>query len=121
MASTMLLDPVSWDLMLDASGNIATASAVLPDAVAIAQDAASAIKLFAGELWFDTTQGIPYFSQVLGHQPPLALLKAYFVEAALTVPGIAKATCFISSFTNRAISGQVKVTDHDGNTATAAF
>jgi hypothetical protein len=60
---SLLLSRPAWDLVLDASGNIAVASAPY----AIAQDAASAIRLFAGEHWYDTAQGIPCFSQVLGH------------------------------------------------------
>lgn len=108
---------VNWDLTVDASGNIAAASG----AESLAQDAASAIRLFVGELWYDTRQGIPYFARVLGRQPPITLLKAYMVEAALTVPGVVSAVCYISSITNRGVSGQVQVRDAAGNLATAAF
>ncbi len=45
MASTLLLDQVTWDLAVDTSGNIAVAS----DPYSQAQDAASSIKTFAGE------------------------------------------------------------------------
>jgi len=115
--STMLLDRTTWDLVADASGNIAVAA----PPYAIAQDAASAIKLFQGELWYDTTQGIPYFQQILGQLPSLALMKAQFVAAALTVPGTASAVCFISSIVNRKVSGQVQITDTSGTTTTAGF
>ncbi|WP_457154101.1 hypothetical protein, partial [Mesorhizobium sp. P5_C1] len=86
-----------------------------------AQDAASAIRLFVGELFFDTTQGVPYFDQILGKMPPISLLKAYLNQAALTVPGVVKAQTFILSFTDRIVTGQVQVTDAAGNITSAGF
>lgn len=119
--NTLALSVPDWDLTVDGIGNIATFSDELPDPIGLAQDAASAIRLFQGELWFDTTQGIPYFAQVLGQRPSIALMKAYFVKAALTVPGVASAVCYILAISNRAVSGQVQISDASGNTATAAF
>ena len=117
MASTLLLDVDTWDLVVDNSGNIAKAAAPY----ALAQDAASAIRLFAGELYFDTSQGIPYFEQILGHYPPISLLKAYFDEQALTVPGVVKAQSFITFWSGRIIRGQVQIMDELGNVSAAGF
>jgi hypothetical protein len=114
---TLLLDRTAWDLCLDASGNIAMASVPY----ALAQDAASATRLFAGELWYDTSQGVPYFGQILGQTPPIAAMKASFVSAALTVPEITSAVCYISEIKDRVVSGQVQVTDTAGITTAAAF
>lgn len=115
---TLLLDRTQWDLVLDVSGNIAVAS----DPYSLAQDAASAIKLFQGELWYDTTQGVPYWSSILGASPPpIALMKAKFIEAARTVPGVVAAQCFVSSISDRRVTGQVQVTDRAGVISTAAF
>lgn len=114
---TLLLDRLTWDLVLDARGNIAVAS----DPYSLAQDAASAIRLFQGELWYDTIPGVPYWQSILGKSPPLALLKARFVTAALTVPGVVAAKCFISSVSGRTVTGQVQITDENGQTSTAAF
>lgn len=115
--NTLLLDTLAWDLAVDASGNIAMAS----EPYALAQDAASSIKLFAGELYFDTTQGIPYFTQILGQTPPISLMKTNFNNAALTVPGVEGARCFITSITNRAVNGQVQIEDTDGNVSAVGF
>jgi hypothetical protein len=112
MATTMLLDRTLWDLTLDSSGNIAIAS----EPYSIAQDVASAIRLVQGELWYDTTQGIPYFGQILGELPPIAFMKAQFVAAALTVPDVVSAVCFITGFSNRTITGQVQIVDTSGTT-----
>ena len=117
MANTLLLDRTLWDLVLDTSGNIAMASAPY----ALAQDAASAIRLFQGELWYDTAKGVPYFSQVLGQFPPVALLKSLFEAAALTVPSVVAARCYITSIAGRQASGQVHVTDTAGITSIAGF
>ena len=114
---TLLLDTDTWDLVADASGNIAVAD----EPYALAQDAASAIRLFAGELYYDTTQGIPYFDQILGKAPPVSLMKAYFNRAALTVPGVVSAKTFIQSWTDRTVTGQVQVTDEAGNITAAGF
>lgn len=107
---TLLLNPQSWDLTLDASGNIAVAA----EPYAIAQDVASACRLFIGELWFDTTQGVPYFQKILGLLPPVTLVKSLLEKAALTVPGVFGAVCVITTFTNREITGQIQVTTRSG-------
>lgn len=115
--NTLLLDTVAWDLVVDASGNIAMAS----DPYSEAQDAASQIKLFAGELWYDTTQGIPYFTTILGQYPSLSYMKSQFQAAALLVPEVASAVVFLSSFTSRQISGQVQITLTSGQTSAVNF
>lgn len=107
---TLLLDRSTNDLCLDANGNLAIAS----DPYSILQDVASACAVFKGELWYDTTQGIPYKTSILGYNPPIAYLKAQFVAAALTVPGVAQAQCFISSVANREVLGQVQVLTTSG-------
>lgn len=114
---TLLLDIDTWDLVLDVSGNIAVAT----DPYALAQDAASAIKTFSGEVWYDTTLGVPFWTEILGHLPSLALVKAKFVSAALTVPGVVSAQVFVTSFVNRELRGQVQIVSVNGVKATAAF
>jgi hypothetical protein len=114
---TVLLDPLAWDLCLDASGNLAMASPPYSQA----QDAASAIRLFAGELYYDVSQGIPFWSEILGRLPAIALMKAKFEASALTVPGVVSATCYISSVADRVVSGQVQIVNDAGQTAVAGF
>lgn len=114
---TLLLDRARWDLVADAAGNIAVAS----DPYSQAQDAASAIKLFDGELYYDTTKGVPYWSQILGLAPPFSYMKAKFVAAALTVPGVATAKAFLAAITLRVVSGQVQITNDKGQTSAARF
>lgn len=110
MLNTILLDRSAWDLVIDSNGNIATAA----PPYALAQDVASACRLFLGELFYDTTKGIPYFEDVLGHLPPLSLLTGYLEKAALTVPGVVSAQCIISAFEGREVVGQVQFIDETG-------
>lgn len=117
MAKTILLDRSAWDLVVDAKRDIALAS----DPYSKAQDAASAVRLFEGELYYDTTKGIPYFDQILGHSPPLNYVRQKIIDAAKTVPGVVAAAAFFSSFTGRALRGQVQVTDEAGRTLPASF
>jgi hypothetical protein len=120
MADTLLLDTVAWDLVLDIDNDIAVAS----DPYSQAQDAASAIRLFAGEAWYDTTQGVPYWTQILGQLPPLSLIKSALTTAALSVlPSGTKVAVFITGLaaTTRQLTGQIQITTDDGQTATALF
>jgi hypothetical protein len=114
--STLLLDAAGWDWTVDASGNIAVAGAPYSQA----QDAASAIRTFLGEVYYDTTLGVPY-ANILGKPPNIPLLKSYMVAAALTVPGVVSAVCFITAITDLSVSGQVQITNSNGQTAAAAF
>ncbi len=115
--STLLLDTATWDLTVDASGNIAVAA----PPYAIAQDVATAIRVFLGECYYDTTLGIPYFTQFLGQPPNFGALKAAIQAVALGVPAVVSATCFITGFSARAITGQVQVTDKAGVTTAVEF
>ncbi len=117
MAATLYLNPATWDLDIDASGNIAVAQAPYQ----LSQDACSAMRLVTGECWYDTTQGIPYLTEVLGKSPPLSLLKSLLEAAALTTPGIAKAQVFITSTTEHNVVGQVQITDSTGTVTAASF
>lgn len=115
--NTILLDQGSWDLVIDASGNIAMASAPY----AVAQDVASALKTFAGDVYYDSTVGVPYFAEILGHTPPLSVFKAAMVAAALTVPTVASATCVIEAFEARKVTGQVQFTTTSGQVGTVSL
>lgn len=115
MAKTLLLDGAAWDCVLDASGNWALAS----EPYALAQDAASEIRTFRGEVYYDTAKGVPYWQEILGYNPPAQVMRTLFVKAALTVPGVVSVICYLRALANRQITGQVQITDATGATATA--
>ena len=115
--NTLLLDLDTWDLLVDAAGNIAMAT----EPYAVAQDVASAIKTFKGDLWYDQTAGIPYFDQVLGHLPPPSLLRQLLADAAGTVPTVATTAVYLDALADRTVSGQVQFTTDSGVTGSVSI
>jgi hypothetical protein len=115
--NTLLLDNLVWELVLDSNGSIALAE----PPYAVAQDVASACLLFLGELWYDTTQGVPYWQQLLGQNPTTSQIAAAFNAAALTVPGVVTANTVITSIAGREVSGQVQFSTSDGTETRVNF
>jgi hypothetical protein len=120
---TILLGANTWDLLLDAAGNIAAAS----EPYSLAQDAASACRTFSdirsngsGECWYNTTLGVGY-KAMLGKAPNVPLIKAKMVSQALLVPGVVSAKVFITGIADRRVTGQIQVTDKNGNVTAAAI
>jgi hypothetical protein len=115
--NTIALSP-SWDLDLDGSNNIA----IQTGSAAIAQDVASAVLTFQGEVWFDTTQGIPYFAKVLDQSFSPSFFALLYNNAALTVPNVAAVqTAFNSLGPSRTLTGTIEVIDANGKTLNAHF
>ena len=116
---TLLLNPTSWDLLLDSNGNIAVAD----NPYSISQDVASAIKLFLGEAYYNTSKGVPYFGQILGQSQAnaVSVIAAQTEQAALTVPEVVKARCTQLYYNNRVLSGTVEVIDTAGNALNVQF
>ena len=115
--NTLLLDQTVWDLVLDANGNIALAGAPY----SVAQDVASVTRTFLGECWYDTSQGIPYWQEILGDLPPLQYIAEQLQDASLTVPNVVAARATFTSFKNRSLAGQIQIIDTDGATNNVAF
>ena len=108
----------SWDLMSDSSKNIAVAT----NGYAIAQDVASAIRTVLGEVYYNTTQGVPYFTNVFGQKISLSFLQTQFNKAALMVPGVVKAQTTINPIgPDRVMTGNVKVIDTNGQALNVTF
>lgn len=115
--NTLLLDRTRWDLVLDARGNIALAS----NPYAVAQNVASAVRTFAGECYYNTSLGLPYFSKILGARPSISLIKGAVEKAALSVPDVAKARCIIAKFENRVLTGVVEIIDTKNQALNVTF
>lgn len=117
--NTMLLDVGTWDLTLDAFGNIASAAAPY----ALAQDVASAARTVLGEVYYDTSLGVDYFGLIFGLTPPVPVFQEQFVKAALTVPGVVSATCILEAYSaeTREATGQILFTDSDHQTQTVGL
>lgn len=114
---TALLDLTAWDFVLDVNGDLAMAT----DPYSLAQDAASAIRTFQGECFYNSTLGEPYFQTFFRRAPNVSLIKQKFVDQAMTVPGVVSAKVFITAIVNRRVTGQVQVSNANGDTTAAAF
>jgi len=115
---TLLLDRTSWDLVLDRSGNIAVAS----EPYSVLQDVCSAIRVFQGECYYDTSKGIPYYSMVLGRSQSASVFQRLAEQAALTVPLVSGATCVVSNIgADRRLSGVMQITLTTGETLDVPF
>ena len=119
---TLLLDTSTWDLTTDASGNLATVGdadrdATNGSALRLAQDVATRVSSWRGEVYYDTTQGIPY-DTILGEYPNLVVLQQLYSEEALNVPGCATALAQLTyDRTGRLLGGTINVSDISGNPA----
>lgn len=121
---TLALDVALWDLTTDVYGNLATvgdstpASAQTGPGMRLAQDVATRVRAWNGEVYFDTSQGIRY-PNILGAAPNMAVLQNAFNTEALLVPLCETA---ISDFAfaagaKRQVTGTLNVSDVNGNSA----
>lgn len=119
---TLALDTSLWDLDTDARGNLRTVGDATPQndqtgpGMRLAQDVATRVSAWQGEVYFDTTQGIDY-PTYFGGPPNLSLLQSVFNTEALKVPSCASA---LAAFTftagsSRTIGGTLNVSDVAGN------
>lgn len=107
---TLFLMPSDWDLRLDTNGNIGLAE----EPYALAQDVASAVRLFDGELWYDTRKGVPHFDEALGRVPSYSLYRHHLEEAAKTVEGVVAAKATLLHRDGRILSGNISFIDNFG-------
>lgn len=110
--SSLLLDVNSWDLTVNNDGNIATTTS---DGYATAQDVACACRLFLGELWYDTTQGVPYFGNILGKLPAYGFIASKLQLAAFSVIGVTTAVAQVSLNSDRVLTGTVSISSIQGS------
>lgn len=113
MFDTIFLRPETWDLALDVNGNIAMANAPY----AIAQDVASACRMWTGEYIYNISRGVPYDQYILGKMPPRNLFISWLTHESTTVPDVSTANPILAyNSTDRSIYGQIQITLTDGTT-----
>lgn len=81
---TLPLNPATWDLVLDANGNLNLEEPYL----SVAQDIASAWKTFLGECWYDTALGMPLMQSIFAQLPPTSLVVAKLTDQAFTIADV---------------------------------
>lgn len=76
-------------LQLDtATGDLAIPITVLKGAPAICQRIVSRLRMFAGEYFLDTRQGLPFYQLIAGRQANTNMIDALYRKAIQTTPGI---------------------------------
>ena len=124
----MMLQAATWDLTTAPSA-VTPFNPLFPYDIAaldngsIAQDVASAIMTYQGEVYYDVTQGMPWLSGVMSQPYAPKLLQPLLVQAALQVPGVIQAQATMSSFspTSRKVRGTVNVIDAIGQSFGITF
>lgn len=110
--SALLLDTATWDLVVDAQGNIALAT----QPYAIVQNVACAVRVFLGECWYNTELGLPYLGHVLGRNQSVALFRSDVEQIARSVQGVAGAVCVLTAINaQRRLSGIIQLALEDGS------
>lgn len=79
---------MDWALDPDTHDMIVTSDFALVDGVdAIKQHMKMRIWLFEGELFYNTTKGVPYFRHILVKQPNIRIIESIFSDVILETPG----------------------------------
>jgi hypothetical protein len=104
---TFALDE-NWDMYVDTSGNLA----VINGKKRVAQDVATACRLFKGEAIFHVDTGIPYFADILGQAPQRAIIREHLRRQALTVPDVADVSIRDYAYQGRTLSAEIVITDN---------
>lgn len=126
MALDTLALTIDWDLDLDDQGNLAsvgdatTRDVQTGPGMRLAQDVATRLRAWRGEVWFDMTQGIDYL-RYLGLAPAVVQLRADYQSEALLVPLCATALADLDlTRPTRQVGGTIFLSDLDGYTAQVA-
>lgn len=126
MANDTLALTTDWDLDLDDQGDIRTVGdATISDVqtgpgMRLAQDVATRLRAWRGEVWFDVTQGIDY-PRYLGLAPSVIQLRADYQSEALLVPLCATALADLSlTRPGREVGGTIYLSDLSGYAAEVA-
>ena len=122
---TLALDVSNWDLALDSAGSLATfgdAPITARDpqmgaGMRLAQDVATRLRAWRGEVWMDAEQGIDY-QRYLGLAPSTVQLAADFHGEALQVPECATAVAALTlARGSRTVGGDITLSDLSGAAA----
>lgn len=126
MTDTLALT-TDWDLDLDDRGDIRTVGDATNldvqtgPGMRMAQDVASRLRAWRGEVWFDTQQGIDY-PRYLGLAPSVLELRTDCQNEALRVPLVATALAdFTLTRGTRTVGGTLTLSDLSGFAAEVAI
>lgn len=92
---------IARDIRLDENGDLDISTGdlgLVEDAQAIIQRIPQALKLFLGEWYLDTTQGTPWFQDVLVKNPNPDIIRSVIRNRILSVAGVKDVVSMILSY-----------------------
>lgn len=105
MYDTIFLNPKTWDLEIDSNGDLAYAKGDY----ALAQDVASAARLWYGENPYDPVRGIRYDGEILGRTEVVySIYKKMLAETCKAVPNVTDIDLNVTlNSSNRIVFGNI--------------
>lgn len=111
----LLLDPVLHDCVWN-NGPLTKEFTTQPFTQTVAQRLKIRLLTFAGEYFWDTTYGVPYFQRLLGRkQSSKSVIDLIFNQKILEEVGVKEIVTFDSTFINRVYSLTFSVRVVDGS------
>lgn len=108
---TLFLDPRTWDIAVDTSGNLAIADQEYQQA----QDIATSCRVFLGDDYYSKNDGIPYLESIMGQSAyPLALYQRNLYDRSLMVDGVVSVDVKFDSLRDRVLEGRIIFTTDTG-------
>ena len=117
---TLALNPKTWDLQVDAEGNLK----IHTGGMALAQDCANEIRLWRDDAYFQKDNGIKWLEVQLARKLDESVLRSVLREACMKVPGVASVrdiTIAGIDEDTRMLHGEIRITTTEGHDGGIAF
>lgn len=113
------LDNATWDLHLEATGNIATVGETDFPSL-LSQRIKHRLQTFKGECFLDREIGVPYYNEILKKNPDLGRIRSLLSSVISEVDGVDKILSLDLSFDRKTRITYVtfRVLGNDGSIAT---
>lgn len=115
---SLLLDNDNWDLVVDANRNLAVCTAPY----AVLQDVATAVRIWLGEVLYNTQLGIGYDTDIFSNASNAVVLAREVERIASEVSGVTAAQCTLTQpGQKRRLTGVIRVQLDDGTASDVQF
>lgn len=115
---TLPLDKKTWDVILAPNGNW---EAIDDEALFTSQTAANECLQFTDDAYFFPADGVPYFQDILGRNPPRSLAVEHLKKRILGVPLVVKTEIIDYYFADRTIHGSAIIWTENGGKYNVSF
>lgn len=117
-SKSFYLDPDSWDITLDGSGQMKISN----NPYSIAQDVACAVKVIRGECYFDNTLGLRYYDELMGQPCSTGTVTAAIRAEAMKITTVSNASVtIIPDQSTRTSKVYIEITDTNHTSSVAVL